>query len=91
MTIAWRAAELLCGEWEGESVVFNVNSGNTHLVSPTAFQLLRIIERDALTPREISQRLIATVCESCDDEIISNVESLLANLDRLGLVEPASQ
>ena len=91
MGIAWRAVELLWREWEGESVVFNVNSGNTHLVNPTVVEVLRMIEKDALTPCEISQRLIATVGGSCDDEIISNVENLLANLDRLGLVEPASQ
>ena len=89
MTIAWRAVELLWREWEGDSVVFNVNSGNTHLLNSTTVEVLRLLEKEALSTGEISDRLMAGL--SSDEEVINNVETLLKNLDHLGLIEPVSQ
>lgn len=78
-------------EWEGESIVFNVNSGNTHLLTSTAVDVLRLLEKEALSASEISDHLISMVGISSDEEVISNVETLLKNLDHLGLIEPAAQ
>jgi PqqD family protein of HPr-rel-A system len=91
MTIAWRTGELLWRQWEGETVVFNVSSGNTHLMSTTAVEVLRLIKKDALTAEEISRRLMTSAGDSCDEEVVTNVENLLRNLDHLGLIEPVSQ
>lgn len=91
VTVLWRATKLLWREWEGESVVFNVNSGNTHLLSSTAVGVLRLLEREVLSVGEISDRLISTIGISSDEEVVNNVETLLKNLDHMGLIEPVSR
>jgi len=89
MALGWKAAKLSWREWEGEIVVFSVNSGNTHLISPAAGDVVRLLEKEVLSATEISDRLMAGL--SSDEEVISNVETLLKNLDHLGLIEPVSQ
>ena len=92
MTLVWKASELLWREWEGENVVFNLNSGNTHLLNPATVDVLRLLEKETLGAEEISARLISEVGVSSDEEeVVKNVETLLMNLDNLGLVEPVPQ
>ena len=91
VTLVWKASELLWREWEGENVVFNLNSGNTHLLNSAAVDVLRLLEKETLSAEEISERLISMVGGSSDEEIVKNVETLLMNLDHLGLVEPVPQ
>jgi PqqD family protein of HPr-rel-A system len=91
MNMGWRTVKLLWREWDGETVVYNVNSGNTHLLNPTAVEVLRMIERDVLTAGELSDRLMNRLGGSSNEEIMDGVKSLLVNLDHLGLVETLSQ
>ena len=92
VTLVWKASELLWREWEGENVVFNLNSGNTHLLNPATVDVLRLLEKETLGAEEISARLISEVGVSSDEEeVVKNVETLLMNLDNLGLVEPVPQ
>ena len=91
VTPPWKATELLWREWDGENIVFNVSSGNTHLLQPTAVDVLRLLEKETLSAEEISERLISMVGVSSDEEIVKNVETLLMNLDHLGLIEPVPQ
>ena len=92
VTLVWKASELLWREWEGENVVFNLNSGNTHLLNPATVDVLRLLEKETLGAEEISALLISEVGVSSDEEeVVKNVETLLMNLDNLGLVEPVPQ
>jgi PqqD family protein of HPr-rel-A system len=88
VTRSWQAAELLWREWDGEAIVYGKSSGSTHLLNPMAAEVLRIIETKAKTPLEISHQLASRANVSVDTEVINKVETLLANLDHLGLIEP---
>ncbi len=91
VNVFWRSAKLLWREWEGKHVVFNLNSGNTHFLSSTAVEVLRLLEKEELSVGAISDSLISKIGVSSDKEIISKVEGLLKNLDHMGLVESVTR
>ena len=84
----WRTANLHWQTWAGEHVVYNVSSGNTHLLNATAVQTLKLLGRRPASVADISNQLTSSAGLSADEEVLQQVESLIANLDELGLVEP---
>jgi len=75
--------------WADEVVVYNIVSGNSHLLSPTAVKVLKLLESRPLGISEISEQLALSENVGLDEEITVQVEKLLSSLDELGLVEPA--
>jgi hypothetical protein len=61
-----------------------------HPLSPTSAQLLGVLEKAPLTTYEVAQKLTLSKNLSVDEEISRQVESLILNLDELGLVESAA-
>ncbi len=54
-------------------------------------EVLRLLEKEELSVGAISDSLISKIGVSSDEEIISKVESLLKNLDHMGLVESVTR
>lgn len=67
--------------WDGEYVVYNDLSGDTHLLGTAAQELLSILRQAPLTLAALAGRL------GLDDGQHGELEELLAGLARLGLVE----
>jgi len=88
--LSWTTPRLVWKSWGEEVIVFNVASGNTHLLSPVAAQALRILEQNPATIFELSNKLAGSASVDADEEFIEHVEKLITNLDELGLVEPVS-
>lgn len=63
--------------WDGEHLVYNDISGNTHLLTETALALLLALQQQARP-----QSVLADMLGSADA-----VESLLADLETLSLIE----
>jgi len=64
--------------WDGEYVLYNDLSGDTHLLTGMAFRILRQVQASPST--------IVMLAQSCGaDE--GEIESLLADLELLALVE----
>lgn len=90
MLQSWKAADLLWKSLDGEFIVFNRTSGNTHLLNPVAAQALKALEQGPANAAQLSQRIASQVDLKSDGELAQHVEALLANLDQLGLIEPVS-
>ena len=84
----WKTAKLHWQKWEGEYIVYNATSGNTHLLNATAAQALKMLERKPASVADISNQLTSSAGLNADEEVLQQVEALVANLDELGLVEP---
>ena len=91
--VVWRlsvAPPLPLRVWEGEAVVYNPLSGDTHFLDVLTGELLRVIMAGPATVATLRQAA-ATFLEVTDDERLGgHVGQALAALDELGLIEPAA-
>jgi PqqD family protein of HPr-rel-A system len=87
--ILWKSAKLVWKCWGDEVVVYNVDSGNTHLLTPVAAQVLKILETEPLDAMNIAQRLALSADLNVEQELTRHVEDLIVRLDDLGLAAPA--
>ena len=75
-----------CRELDGELVVRNAQTGNTHLLSPLASEVLRILleANGTMSSAEIADRLRGD--EAGDAQLPAAVAEVLPRLERQGLV-----
>ena len=72
---------------DDESVIYNDNSGDTHLISEAAASLLqRLRQSDADTASLVTACAAEWELEA-DEELVAAIRDLLAELDSLGLIE----
>ncbi len=84
MNAGWQLAagqQLALRGWDGEYVLYNDLSGDTHLLGAAAVALLR-----RLGTAPASAAALSTICDEASEE---EVEALLDQLHLLHLVEPA--
>jgi PqqD family protein of HPr-rel-A system len=86
----WKAEQLLWRSWTDEHIVYNVSSGNTHVITPIAVKVLKFLQDIPSTRDQIAQHLVSENGIDLDDELVTYVERLVADLDKLGLVLPLS-
>jgi len=91
LKIVWRTYPLLRKSWGDQSVIFNRSSGNTHLINPTAAKILAIVQSQATSAEEISQKIATELELDVDEEILQQVKVVLETLDGLGLIESFPQ
>jgi PqqD family protein of HPr-rel-A system len=76
--------------WDGDYVVYNPLSGNTHVLDIVTGEVLKAIMAGETGTSEVCQH-IANFLEVPDDAgIAEHVGRILAALDRLALIEPAN-
>ncbi|BDT56898.1 hypothetical protein MasN3_03920 [Massilia varians] len=87
---AWRLASgqaLAYRSWDDETVLYNDLSGATHLLGPAALCLL-----ESLRPGPASSAALASTLQAefdiAGETIGAELEALLGELSRLGLIEP---
>jgi len=90
MTAVWRAANLLTKSWQDGVVVYNLDSGSTHLLNPIAGQVLKLLADAPADATTVARRLAGQIDLDSDLELDYNVASLLNHLDSLGLIEPVT-
>ena len=90
MTPVWRAANLLTKSWQDGVVVYNLDSGSTHLLNPIAGQVLKLLTDAPADSTTIAGQLAGQIDLEPDRELDDNVVNLLNHLDSLGLIEPVS-
>jgi PqqD family protein of HPr-rel-A system len=86
----WRVVpgqSLAFREWEGEAVLFNDLSGNTHLLDGGAIDLLQALRPAPADAATLAARL-AGQFEADGDDLSAVIEDMLATLAGLDLVEP---
>lgn len=86
----WRVVpgqSLAFREWDGEAVLYNDLSGNTHLLDGAAIDVLQALRAGPLDATGLAARL-AGHFDTDTDELAVVIEEMLASLAGLDLVEP---
>ena len=86
----WRVGDVSWKEWDNEAVVYSQSSGQTHLINETSTRVLALIRQEPASVLALSQRLAEHNAVELDDELVRHVESLLVNLEAMGLIEPVA-
>ena len=89
----WRlaaASPLPLRIWDGEVVVYNPLSGDTHLLDVLTGELLRAFVAGPAPLASLRKAAAAFLEVADDDQLARHVGQALAALDELGLIEPAA-
>lgn len=77
-------------DWDGDLVVYNPLSGDTHIFDIATGETLKAVSAGTAGEGQIRAH-IATFLDVPDDTLLAeHVGGILAHLDELGLIEPAS-
>lgn len=76
--------------WDGETVVFNPLSGDTHLLDILTGELLRALMTGPASVAALRQTAAEFLEVPDDEQLAQHVGQMLASLDELGLIEPAT-
>jgi PqqD family protein of HPr-rel-A system len=74
-------------EWDGEVVLFNDLSGNTHLLEGAALDVLHALQAQPADTAALAQRLAPHFDLDDDADLPAVLSDLIASLARLDLVE----
>lgn len=74
-------------EWDGEVVLFNDLSGNTHLLEGAALDLLHVLHEQACDTPALAQRLALHFDLDDGADLSAVITDLITSLARLDLVE----
>lgn len=89
MNMQWRATstskDLYC--WNGECVVFNGLSGDTHLLSEFAGQILLQLQQVPCDATSLYALFPAIPQDDAEQELELQIDDILADLDSLSLIE----
>jgi PqqD family protein of HPr-rel-A system len=73
-------------EWDGEAVLYNDLSGNTHLLDGAAIDVLQALRSEPCDAVALAARLAGSFGAGAD-ELLPDIEDMLAELARLDLIE----
>ena len=73
--------------WGDEYVVYNAGSGDTHLFNEFSAFILKTLQEKAVTLEELSQLCATSFKQEEDEELHAQLNELLLELDRLGMIE----
>lgn len=73
--------------WDDEFVIYNSLSGDTHLMSWVAAQILLKLLQAPSNTSTLIESLSHELPTETDDALAFQIESILADLDKLALIE----
>lgn len=74
--------------WEGDYVVYNPLSGNTHMLDILAGEVLKTIMAGAIDDGQLCRHIANYLDVPNDSRVAENLAGILSALDDLGLIEP---
>ena len=77
-------------DWDGDYVVYNALSGDTHVLDIVTGEVLRTIMARGACGSDLCRHVADFLEVPNDAAIEEQVTGILSALDRLGLIEPAS-
>ena len=75
--------------WEGDYVVYNPLSGNTHIFDIVTGEILKQIMAGDVPTEKLYRHIAEFLDLPNDARVAENVGEILTSLDELGLIEPA--
>lgn len=86
-TIRWRSRRPFRGSaWPDGAVVYDAASGDTHQLSPLAYQILTLIQEAPATQEALAARV--TPASLGENDVGAALAAIVLNLHELGLIEP---
>jgi PqqD family protein of HPr-rel-A system len=73
--------------WDDEFVVYNSLSGDTHLLGSVAAQILLKLQQAPSNSATLAESLAPLLHADRDDDVVAQIEHILADLDTLALIE----
>lgn len=73
--------------WDDEFVVYNSRSGDTHLLGSVAAQILLKLQQAPSNSATLAESLAPLLHADRDDDVVAQIEHILADLDTLALIE----
>ena len=73
--------------WDGEFVVYNTGSGDTHLLDTSAAEVLQSLERGSADLSELVAMVAASLEIEPDSKFSDYLEQLLSDLHKLSLIQ----
>jgi len=89
----WRLSvkgELPMRCWDGDYVVYNPLSGDTHIFDIVAGEVLKQIMAGEVPSEKLCQHIADFLDLPNDARVAESVGEILTSLDELGLIEPAN-
>jgi PqqD family protein of HPr-rel-A system len=77
--------------WDGEYVVFDSLSGDTHLLNQVAATALQLLGDTPASADELAHHVARRLGRELEPESVGQFHELLRQLDDLGLVEPTER
>jgi PqqD family protein of HPr-rel-A system len=74
--------------WDGDWIVFNPASGNTHILDIVSGELLGVLFAGPRETAHLRARIAEFLDVPNDESLAANVDRVLDVLEELGLVEP---
>ena len=85
----WRASrEIHSRQWADGAVIYDTVTGDTHHLTQRAFQILLQLQKAPCTLPDLAERLLSVFTPPPDAEDQDTIESIVLNLNALGLTEP---
>ncbi len=78
---------LLVHEWDGECVVFDLRSGDTHLLDARPAAVFRALQSGLQDSDRVARVVVPSYGSATHDECRASVEQALVEFERLGLAE----
>ena len=76
-------------DWEGDFVVYNPLSGDTHMLDIVSGETLKALSAGAIAEEDLRAHIANFLEVPNDATLLENLRRILAHLDELGLIEPA--
>jgi len=84
----WRTCrEFQSKAWQDGVVLYDTASGDTHHLTPAAFQILSLLHNAPRTQEELARCVLLSDVTTVDDESLAMIDATLAHLEQLGLIE----
>lgn len=76
--------------WDGESVIYDAVSGNTHYLEPVSATILRHLSAKPASAASICRSLRSEFDADSEADFLAAVQEVLAKLRQMDLIQPAA-
>jgi PqqD family protein of HPr-rel-A system len=77
--------------WGDEAVIYNCNSGDTHLLNRIAADTLETLQNTPASTEELTRMLALRFGIDADREFLKQMDELLLNFYEQGLIKPLNE
>ncbi|HDR46696.1 MAG TPA: HPr-rel-A system PqqD family peptide chaperone [Geoalkalibacter subterraneus] len=75
--------------WDEETILYNCNSGDAHLLNDVAARSLEILQNEATTIEGLSAKVSRSLNLKNDERLCHGINDFVIDLARLGIVCPS--